>query len=587
MTNKGVTIRYGDVAPEAKENFVPTSIGSAFDTLSQLQRYNLNFPNYANPCELYQTVLDGTATALPSDTENANVGFWSKQISDDEGNFETPIELTLESEGNYSSSGFTFTFDRYNQIYPTHLNIRWYKGDEELSAMDIYPDNAIYSCQNRVELFNKVVITFYSLNMPQNRLKLRVVDYGYGTVFNSNNLRSVKLIQEIDPVSTQISINTADFTLDTSGEAEYYFQNKQPLSIYFNGKLKATTFIKNTTRKSKAIWNIQSEDYIGLLDSVPYYGGIYKEERAIDILEDIFTVSQVPFSIESDFNNKTVTGYIPYTTCRDALMQVAFAIQAAIDTSNSDLVKVFAIQEDVTQTIPLSRIMQGQSFSDEETVTAVEVTAHTYKKITETIDVYDADESGTGQNVFVQFSEPLHSLKIGMINEEGQFVEDSSVGEILENGANYAVINANAGCILRGQKYEHTTQTRREKNLLARANEKEKIVSVQNATLVSQHNIDNVIEKCYNYFVKTRTVKFKIVDGKHIELGEIHKYGEAKYGSIKYGERHKSVITYDTPTSVGQVIETDTEYLGKLQGTILKQTFNLNGGIIIKDTILK
>ena len=87
--------------------------------------------------------------------------------------------------------------------------------------------------------------------------------------------------------------------------------------------------------------------------------------------------------------------------------------------------------------------------------------------------------------------------------------------------------------------------------------------------------------------MKTRTVKFKIVDGKHIELGEIHKYGEAKYGSIKYGERHKSVITYDTPTSVGQVIETDTEYLGKLQGTILKQTFNLNGGIIIKDTILK
>ena len=79
MTNKGVTIRYGDVAPEAKENFVPTSIGSAFDTLSQLQRYNLNFPNYANPCELYQTVLDGTATALPSDTENANVGFWSNK----------------------------------------------------------------------------------------------------------------------------------------------------------------------------------------------------------------------------------------------------------------------------------------------------------------------------------------------------------------------------------------------------------------------------------------------------------------------------------------------------------------------------
>ena len=72
MNNRGVAIRYGDVAPEAKENFVPTASESEFDTLAQLQQYNLNFPNYANPCELYQTVLDGTATAFPSVPEQAN-----------------------------------------------------------------------------------------------------------------------------------------------------------------------------------------------------------------------------------------------------------------------------------------------------------------------------------------------------------------------------------------------------------------------------------------------------------------------------------------------------------------------------------
>ena len=46
MNNRGVAIRYGDVAPEAKENFVPTASESQFDTLEQLQQYNLNFPNY-------------------------------------------------------------------------------------------------------------------------------------------------------------------------------------------------------------------------------------------------------------------------------------------------------------------------------------------------------------------------------------------------------------------------------------------------------------------------------------------------------------------------------------------------------------
>ena len=155
MMNRGVSIRYGDVAPEAKENFVPTASESQFDTLAQLQQYNLNFPNYANPCEKYSVVLDGTASAFPSVPEQANLGLWSERISNDKGFFvdengeKEPIVLTLTSEGQYSSQGFTFTFDTYNQIYPTHINIKWFRDAdgtmEELSpngGVDFYPDNA-------------------------------------------------------------------------------------------------------------------------------------------------------------------------------------------------------------------------------------------------------------------------------------------------------------------------------------------------------------------------------------------------------------------------------------------------------------
>ena len=418
MTNKGVAIRYGDVAPEAKENFKPTSDFAKFDTLSQLQQYNLNFPNYANPCEKYSVVLDGTATAFPSVPEQANLGLWSEQISNDDGTFTEPIILTLTSEGQYSSQGFTFTFDTYNGIYATRLSIKWLRitneGITTLDEKEYNPDNAFYFCRNFVENYNKVVITFYSLNMPKNRLKLRVIDYGYGTFFYGDELRNVKLIQEIDTISSQISINTADFTLDSRSDMEYSFQQKQPLSVFFNGELKATTFVKKSTRKAKRLWDIQSEDYIGLLDSIPYYGGIYTNANAVDILTDIFRVAKVPYSIDDVFVGKTITGYIPYTTCRDALMQVAFAIQAVVDTSNSEVVKVFALEEDVKQTIPLNRIMQGQNFTDDETVTGVEVTVHTYEP-KEVIDdnrilAYDPRELEVGNNIFVKFDEPLHSL---------------------------------------------------------------------------------------------------------------------------------------------------------------------------------
>lgn len=579
--NRGVSIRYGDVAPEAKESFTPKASEQEFDTLAQLQQYNLNFPNYANPCELYSVVLDGTAEAFPSVPEQANLGLWSEQISNDDGTFTEPIVLTLTSEGQYSSQGFTFTFDTYNQIYPTHINIKWFRYAEgtmtELSpdgGVDFYPNNAFYFCRNFVENYNKVVITFYALNMPKNRLKLRVIDYGYGTFFYGDELRGVKLIQEIDPISTQISINTADFTLDSKTDMEYSFQVKQPLSVYFNGELKATTFVKKSTRKAKRLWSIQSEDYIGLLDSIPYYGGIYTNKNAIELLTDIFTVAKVPYSIDDVFADAVVTGYIPFTTCRDALMQVAFAIQAVVDTSNSEVVKVFALEDDVKQTVPLNRIMQGQNFADDETVTGVEVAVHSYKPITETLDVYDASESGTGQNIFVKFSEPLHDLSI-------------TNGEIVSRGTNYAVINANSGCILRGQKYEHTTQTRRKNNPVVLASEIEKIVAIDNATLVSQYNIDKIIDKCYNWLIKTNTTNLKIVEGKHIQYGEPIKWGEKKWGTFKWGERYPNVVTYDEPVNIGDNIKAETEYLGVVSGRLIKQSFNLNGNIIIKEAVLK
>ena len=599
MMNSGVSIRYGDVAPEAKENFVPTASESQFDTLEQLQQYNLNFPNYANPCELYSVVLDGTATAFPSVPDQANLGLWSERISNDSGFFvnengkKEPIILTLTSDGQYSSQGLTFTFDTYNQIYPTHINIKWYRNgqlivdDGKSMNIDFYPDDAYYFCRNKVNNYDKVVVEFHSLNMPKNRLKLRVIDYGYGTFFYGDELRNVNLIQEIDPISTQISINTADFTLDSKSNMEYSFQAKQPLSVYFNGELKATTFVKKSTRKAKILWNIQSEDYIGLMDSMPFYGGIYNNKNVVVLLNDIFEwqeetqTTKIPYKLDEVFANETVTGYIPFTTRRDALMQVAFAIQAVVDTSNSDVVKVFALEQDVKQTIPLNRIMQGQNFADDETVTGVEVTVHTYKPITKTIDVYDATESGTGQNIFVKFREPLHDLSI----MNGSFAVDEKGNELKHT--NYAVINANAGCILQGQQYEHTTRTRRQDNPVVLASEIEKVVAIESATLVSQYNIDKIIDKCYNWLIKTNQTNLKIVEGKHVQYGDYIKYGEKKYGTFKYGEKYPNIVTYDKGVNVGENINAETEYLGVVSGRLIKQSFNLNGNIIVKDAVLK
>lgn len=581
----GVAIHYGDVAPEAKENFTATASESEFDTLSQLQQYNLSFENYGNPCELYSVLLDGETELLPQNYDGLNIGLISENISRQDGTFTEPIVLTLESVGQYTSQGLTLTFDTYNEIYATDINIKWYRVVEGVETLlddvDFSPDSAFYFCQNQVSYYNKLVITFYAINMPENRLRLRVIDYGYGTVFYGDELRNVKLIQEIDPISSQISINTADFTLDSKGSIEYNFQQKQPLSVYFNGILRATTFVKSSKRTAKFLWQVQSEDYISLMDSTPFVGGIYNSKNAVDLLEEIFAVAKVPYTIADDFDGLTVTGYIPYTTCREALMQVAFAIMAVVDTSNSSTVDVFRLDTTPTQTIPLNRIMQGQNFDTGNRVTAVEVLSHTYTPISETVEAYKAEDSGPGQKIIVKFSEPLHDLQI--VN--GSFWLDEN--EQTHYNENYAIIDANANCVLTGQKYDHITTAHRYDNPVILASDLENVIAIEQATLVSNNNVDNVLQNCYNWLIKTDTTNLKIVEGKTVIENGIVKYGQKKYGTFKYGEEIPPTITYDEVVDVGDTIRAETEYLGIVEGVAIKQTYSLNGNIIIKDTVMK
>jgi hypothetical protein len=78
-----------------------------------------------------------------------------------------------------------------------------------------------------------------------------------------------------------------------------------------------------------------------------------------------------------------------------------------------------------------------------------------------------------------------------------------------------------------------------------------------------------------------------IVEGKHVFYGDYVKYGEKKYGEFKFGERNKNSVVYDAPVNVGDRIAVETEYLGNIDGTVTKQTFNLNGNIIVKKTTMR
>ena len=556
MNNKGVFIKYGDIAVGAKEEFVPTSQDKTnFTDFSDLKK-DISFPNYTNPCELYSTALDGKDLPLPTDAETANIGWWSEQLSNEDGVFETPIILTaFANENVFTSIGITLVFDTINEIYSNDVKIQWYNGDTLLSEKEFFPNSSNYFCANKVEFYNKIVVTFYSINMPYNRLKVHGIEYGFGAEFSGKELKNVKIIQELDPISKEISINICDFDLISNRDIEFSFQDRQSVETYFDGKIKSKTFIKDFERKSKTQWSIKTEDYIGVMENSYFNGGVYNNKNAKELFEEIFNAANVPFEIDNSISEIVLSGYIPYTTCREALMQVAFAAGVVIDTSERFDVGVYMLSNEVKQKISLARIFEGQKIKNQTRITDVEIASHSYSKTDDEKVVYKASELGTGENIFVVFSEPLHEL-----TTEGN-------GSIIESGDNYAMINANsADFVLKGKEYKHTENITTKKNPNILLTDTKNVISIKNATLVSKNNVDNLIEKCYNYFVNSREINSRVAERKRIT---------------------SNGIVYDEPIIVGNLIETETQYLGDIKGIVEKVDYNLNGGIIVKNITVR
>lgn len=567
----GVLIKYGDIAVGAKEAMHPTANqNSMYSRIEQLKMSDEIFVNYGNPCEAYSVLLDNSVVGIPQANEEIYIGYISEDISGEDAAFLAPIELTFEAENYYTSSGITLTFDAEKNIHPLNVKVIWYRDEIEISAKDFLVDNSYYFFQNKVDFYNKVAVIFYDMNMPQNRLNVKAVQFGHFAKFAGDELKKVSLIQEAEALSAELSTNTCDFILESKKNVDYTFSAQQPIKVYFDDVLKAKTFVSSVKRNGKNHWSIQSADLTSVMHTTTFKGGMYERKSAVDLLKTIFETAKVPYFIEDVFASERVSGYIPYTDCRSALQQVAFAIGAMVDTSESEVVNVVEAQNDVSQTVVLERIMMGQNFDEQSKLTALEVTAHSYVPAFETVEAYSASNSGVGESIFVKFSEPLHSLEI--VN-----------GDILESGVNYAVINAREDSVLSGKKYDHTTYAKRKYNPLTISTDNENIVYIDNATLVSSYNIDKILDMCYDYYKSMDVVNLKIIEGKHIVKPTT--YGGGLYGAFKYNGVPQ--IEYDKKTNVGQVIECETEYKGILKGRITRQKYNLNSGIIVKDTEMR
>lgn len=466
---------------------------------------------------------------MPDDMTNVHVGVWSDSLSDEDGNFETPITLSLEASSNYTSQGVSLTFDDNADDYPTSVNVKWYRGATLLDEKDFTPDSSVYFFSNLVQNYNKIVMEFNSMNKPFRRLRIHKFDFGIIRTFRNKELSDgVKVVQEQSPISNELSINTLDFKLVVNDNANYLFQKKQPLDTYVDNQLVGRFFVNKGEKEGKFKYKIEAEDYVSALDSVYFNGGVYSNKSVATLIQEIFTVANVPYELDGTPLVNTVSGYIPYTTCREALRQVLFATGLVIDTSNIDYVKIENV--DLTTSVKTyteDDIITGQSIKSNQTLTSVELDEHYYNANSSTASsvLYDASKQGACTNYVITFSEPYHSLTV-------------SSGTLNSYGDNWANITfSSASGTLSGKRYEHNVSSKTIYNDNINVNDLANDIKVTDATLISSNNSSLICQRVFDYYNNQKETTVKIAGftnnlGDRITLDN-DEIGEAMSGNIE------------------------------------------------------
>lgn len=531
-----------------------------FSDLDELKQDNVNEIKYATLEKNYFN-LDGSKVLLEYNAKAQGIGLWSKSMSDSKGLFQKPPTLLITFSQVHSSNGITFQFSEDN--YCNDLNIKFYNNDTLLKDLSFTPNESTFFCSEIVENYNKLIITFKKTNNPYRYLKLINIVYGQNRVFTPSEITSANILEEIDPLSNEISINTLEFSIFSRDEAfnmlnpkgiYKLLQSRQMFRVYeMNDGIEmdmGTFYLDEWKNETEAISNMKAIDLIGLLDKTTYYGGIFYDEQIDIILIRILeTANMDEHTITFDDDNLRkihLSGYIPICTHREAIQQVLFSAGLVADCSRSKKIKIYKLKDSNVKNIPYDRKKQdSETVELNDIVTGVQVTSHQYlyntnnQVYSEKKELYNADLE-VGEH-FIKFSEPVYGITV-----EGATLLDFSCA--------YARVNVTTkgNVKIEGYEYYHVTKVY-ESKIEVKDNDKENILQVTDATLISDNNAQEVADRILNYYQNTykMNVDFKIED-----------------------------------ESISDTTIVDTLYNQKLKGNIKKMDIDLTGGFIASSTII-
>lgn len=496
----------------AKEDSTPSITDNAsFADVRLLKDENHSVSDYMT-LEWNYSILDGTMQNMPDDLLGVGYPVFSKEISDEYGEYERPHDFKVQFTDPHSSAGISFSFIG---DFPKKVTVTWYKQNGEiLIEKDFQPDKKNYFCDYKVEGYYGVSASFFGSVTPCRFLKIQNVEYGYELIFAAKNIREAKILEEVDPISAELRINTLDFTVyDPSREFNILnqkgkyslFQSRQEIRAreIVNGfSLDMGTFyLESKESQNEVEISFHAVDGLGIIDKTNFLKGkIYNNVTAESIIDEIMkSADWEKYEISDELKSVRLSGYIGICSHREALQQVAFALRALVDCSRTNLIRIYRQNTSADIKIKDDRIfLDGEKVTAKEYISRVEITTHQYIHSMERKNLFDG-LLPTGFNE-VTFQKPSENLS-------------ASAGEIVESGVNYAIIKMidPGECKITGNEYLDMQSTFVRSTEKVQTNEVEKVISVKDATLVSNSNVYLLAERLFDYYSLRRSLSIRYV----------------------------------------------------------------------------
>lgn len=271
-----------------------------------------------------------------------------------------------------------------------------------------------------------------------------------------------------------------------------------PVRFYVDSRPAGRYYLSKVDRLERNTFKLSCVSAVGLMDKQRHIGNVYTGERFDAVLAEIIGEGY-DYQIEPDVASLQVYGWLPYGTKRTSLHQLLVAYGVTITKSDTGGMLFTFLKATDSSEIPPERIYNEGSVVYGEEASRVEILEHGFYYLSNVNDEVLFDTRGElVQNTVVVFKQPIYKDSI--------HVEDGGAMEVLEYGTNYAVVSGSG--VLLGKPYVHTTK------LIVATNEEaptEKIVSVEDATLITLANSENCLKRISEYYFHATTVKNSIV----------------------------------------------------------------------------